>query len=89
MLERILKSSAVLLIGCLLLPGCGNLTKSGRQQIAYRRYVRKCSHMREHQRVRITKRQQRIPEHRPSEYQVNTGVVSSPQSVTSGESQGN
>lgn len=89
MLERILKSLAILLIGCFLLPGCGNFTKSGRQQMAYQKYVRKCSHGRERQRKIVTKRQQRVPAYKPSEYEVTTGVVDSPQSVTSGESQGN
>jgi hypothetical protein len=88
MLERILKFSAVLLIGCLLLPGCSHFTKSGRQQIAYQRYVKKCGHMRTHQRTKITKQQQRVPDSKSSKYEVNSGVVSSPQSVSSAESQG-
>ena len=86
MLERILKLSAVLLLGCFLAPGCAHFTKSGRQQLAYQRYVKKCMHRRNTQRFRLTKQQQRIPDYKPSKYEVKTGVVDSPQAVTAGES---
>jgi len=92
MLERILKFSAILLVGCFLLPGCAHFTKSGRQQLAYERYVKKCVHRRNRGRMKITKQQQRVPDYRPSKYEVQSAVVDSPQSVTAsepaGESQG-
>ena len=88
MLERILKFSAILLVGCFLLPGCAHFTKSGRQQLAYERYVKKCMHRRNRQRVKIAKQQQQIPDYKPSKYEVKSGVVDSPQSVTTSESSG-
>ncbi len=47
-LKRVVKFLAVILVICLVLPGCSWMTKSGRQQMAYRNYVRK--HIRERQR---------------------------------------
>src|SRR2546430_12186081 len=70
MLERILKFSAILLVGCFLLPGCAHFTKSGRQQLAYERYVKKCVHRRNRQRVKIAKQQQQIPDYKPLKYEV-------------------
>jgi hypothetical protein len=48
MRERIIKSSAAMLLLSLALTGCSLMTKSGRQQLAYRNYVRK--HTRERDR---------------------------------------
>ena len=38
-----MKQVSVLLLAALLLPGCSMFSKSGRQQAAYARYVRKMS----------------------------------------------
>jgi hypothetical protein len=90
MLERIAKPLAITLIICLALPGCAHFTKSGRAQLAYQRYVQKRSHMRYRQRVKMKTPRQPIPAYAPSDYKIRAGAVdaSSPQSVSSGESQG-
>jgi hypothetical protein len=86
MLERILRAVAVILISCLVLPGCAHFTKSGRQQLAYARYVKKCSHNRVRLQTKFKKvRMPKVPD--PSDYKVNTAIVESPQSVTAAESQ--
>jgi len=89
MLGRILKSSAVILVGCLILPGCAHFTKSGRTQLAYQRYVRKWSHKRDRQRVKMKTPRRPIPAYAPSDYEIRARAsdASSPQSITSGESQ--
>ena len=86
-LERpaILRIIVALLIASFFLPGCAYLSKNGRQQMAYQRYVKKCRKMRDRQKVKITKEQRKIPPYKESEWQVTTGVVSSPESVSSGE----
>jgi hypothetical protein len=86
MLKRIRRSSALILVVCFALPACSMLTKSGRQQLAYQRYVRKCSHRRDRQRAKM--KTPRIPTFAPSENKINTEVGGSPESVTSGQSQG-
>src|SRR2546428_5079130 len=48
MRERIIKSSAAMLLLSFALTGCSLMTKGGRQQLAYRNYVRK--HVRERDR---------------------------------------
>ena len=90
MLERIAKPLAIILILCLSLPGCAHFTKSGRAQLAYESYVRKRSHMRYRQRVKMKTPRHLIPAYAPSDYKTRAGAVdaASPQSVTSGESQG-
>jgi hypothetical protein len=85
MLDRILKFFAVVLVSCFLLPGCAYMSKSGRQQMAYERYVQKSIHRRNKGKMKITKEQQRIPDSKPSKYEVKSGVVDSPQSVTTNE----
>src|SRR5438128_12638998 len=85
MLERNLKRIALVLVGCLLIPGCAHFTKSGRQQLAYEKYVRKQSGNRARQRVKTKKL--RIPVLQPSQPKVNTSVNNSPQSMTSAGSQ--
>jgi hypothetical protein len=89
MLERILKSLAVILASCLILPGCAYFTKSGRQQLAYEKYVRKCSYTRDRQRSKMKMPRMAIPASTPSENRVSAEVVDapSPQSVTMGDSQ--
>lgn len=83
MLERIIKLTAVLLIGSVVLPGCSQFTHSGRQQAAYRRYVKKCSKNRVKWRNKLAKKKARIPNHQLSEYRVDAAAVDGPQSVSS------
>jgi hypothetical protein len=86
MLEQIAKRAALILLACFLLPSCSHFTQSGRQQLAYAKYVRKQSGIRKHQQVKFkTPRMPKAPELSPDH--VATGVSESPQSVTSGESQ--
>jgi hypothetical protein len=88
MLERIAKPLAITLMICLALPGCAHFTKSGRAQLAYERYVRKRSHVRYRQIVKMKTPRHPIPPYAPSDYKVRAGAAdaSSPQSATSGES---
>ena len=86
MLERILRAAAVILISCLVFSGCSHFTKSGRQQLAYARYVKKCSHNRVRQQTKFKKvLMPKVPD--PSDNKVKTEIVESPQSVTAAESQ--
>jgi uncharacterized lipoprotein len=86
MLERILKYLLLVALAVAPLPGCSYMSKSGRQQRAYQRYVNKQSGKRtKMQKKTKTPRMPRTPG--PSENKVNTGVNESPQSVRSGESQ--
>ena len=48
------------------MPGCSMLTKSGRQQRAYSKYVRKMSASRDKQRIREIKQRAEMPKLRPS-----------------------
>jgi hypothetical protein len=86
MLEQIARRAALILLACFLLPSCSHFTQSGRQQLAYAKYVRKQSGIRKRQQVKFkTPRMPKAPELSPDH--VATGVSESPQSVTSGESQ--
>jgi hypothetical protein len=85
MLERFAKSLAVVLIACIGFSGCAHFTKSGRQQLAYQKYVRKCSYTRDRQASKM--KMPRIPMFAPSRDKVTADVGSSPESVRSGESQ--
>ena len=86
MLERTLRSFLVVALAAAFLPGCSYMTKSGRQQMAYQRYIKKCS-------GRQTKLNKKIKAPRmprtpgPSDNHINTEVNESPQSVSSAESQ--
>jgi hypothetical protein len=86
MLERFAKLLALIFIAVTLLDGCAYFSKSGRQQLAYEKYVRKCSKNRDRQRAKM--KAPRIPKFEPSEPKETTQLGGSPQSVTSpGESQ--
>jgi hypothetical protein len=88
MLERTLKPITLVLIGCLALSGCAHFTKSGRQQLAYKKYVRKQSGMRARQQAKM--KTPRMPSVLPpSQPKTTTEVSGSPLSVTSSESQTN
>jgi uncharacterized lipoprotein len=85
MVERILKYLLLVALAVAPLSGCAYMSKSGRQQLAYQRYVKKYSGKR-------TKLQKKIKAPRiprtpgPSNNKVNSEVSESPQSVTSGGS---
>jgi hypothetical protein len=84
MLERAAKSIAVILISCLILPGCAHFTKAGRQRLAYQRYVKKYSGRRIKQQAKFKK--VKMPAWQtPSENRVSTQVGGSPESVTASE----
>lgn len=86
MLEQTVRRTSLVLIGCLLLPSCAHFTQSGRQQLAYAKYVRKQSHNRVRQQTKFKKtRMPTAP--MPSDPTVTSGTSESPQSVTSGQSQ--
>jgi hypothetical protein len=88
MLEQTLRRVTLVLVGCLALTGCAHFTKSGRQQLAYQKYVRKQSGKRARQQVKM--KTLRVPSVlRPSEPKVTTEVNNSPQAVTSAGSQTN
>lgn len=82
-----MKSSIVVLFAALLLlPGCSMLTKSGRQQAAYERYVRKMSLGRVRQQKLFHNGRPPMPITQPSEPSETTATVaaeSGPVSVTS------
>jgi hypothetical protein len=87
MLERIVKTTAAVLLLATALPGCSMLTAQGRQQRAYERYVRKCGHRRDQLQAKMMKAP-RIPTFAPSEPKTTTELGGSPKSVTSSESEG-
>ena len=81
---QIVGRTAVILIGCLLLPSCAHFTQSGRQQAAYSKYVKKQSQNRVRQQTKFKKI--RVPSPGSSEPKEITGASQGPQSVSSGES---
>jgi hypothetical protein len=83
MLEQIARRAAVILIGCLILPSCAHFTQSGRQQLAYARYVRKQSGIRQRQQVKFKKtRMPKLPPADQNKDRVNAESSESPQSVS-------
>ena len=85
MLEPMFKLLAVILISCLALNGCGYLSKDGRQQIAYARYVKK--HSGKNARNRVKFKAPRMPALLPpSPSKVTAEVSESPQSISTGGS---
>jgi hypothetical protein len=87
MLEQTSRSLTILLALGLAVSGCAHFTKSGRQQLAYQKYVRKQSGLRFRQQVKM--KTPRVPTASPSEPKINATAIDSPQSVTSAESQTN
>ena len=49
---RLLKVSAAILLFSVICPGCAYMSKSGRQQLAYQRYIRKHVRQRQHELAR-------------------------------------
>lgn len=86
MLGQVLKWLTPILISCLAFPGCAHFTKSGRQQLAYEKYVRKQSGIRARQQAKVRKVHVRVPSALPSDPKVSAGAYDSPQSVTTAES---
>jgi uncharacterized protein YceK len=91
MLERILKSIALVLIVCLLLPGCSHFSPSARKQAAYQKYVQKQMSMRAKMRAKYQAKYKSpkmpVMPSTPSEPKITAGAGSGPQSVTSAQSQ--
>jgi hypothetical protein len=85
MLEQFARPLTIALVVATMLPGCAYFTKNGRQQLAYQKYVRKCSYTRDRQASKM--KMPRIPMFAPSRDKVTADVGSSPESVRSGESQ--
>jgi Na+-translocating ferredoxin:NAD+ oxidoreductase RnfC subunit len=75
MREQIIKTSAAILLICFACSSCAYMTKSGRQQMAYRHYVRK--HIRERQRriARATAQAERNPKRQRSSIQPSAPIV--------------
>jgi hypothetical protein len=61
-----MKSLSVVLLLALGMPACSMLTKSGRQERAYSKYVRKMSASRDKQRIREIKQRAEMPKLRPA-----------------------
>jgi hypothetical protein len=76
--KRLLNLASAILIGCLLLPGCAYLSKNGRQQMAYQRYVKKCMKMKYRRQAKIYKQQQRIPHAPKTKWEVTASKTDSP-----------
>jgi hypothetical protein len=86
MLERAAKLLAVALIIATLFDGCAYFSKNGRQQLAYERYVRKCSKQRDRYRAKMKTKAPKIPKYEPSDPKETTQLGGSPESVSSGQS---
>jgi hypothetical protein len=86
-LERAAKLLALVFLAATLLDGCAYFSKNGRQQMAYERYVRKCSKQRDRYRAKMKTKAPKIPKYEPSEPKETSEVAGSPQSVTSGQTQ--
>jgi hypothetical protein len=84
MLERRLGLVAFMCAVICLLPACAHFSSSGRQQLAYARYVRKQSH----NRVKMTTKYKkvRMPKGSSAEPKI-SGTSESPLSVNSSEAQ--
>jgi hypothetical protein len=76
--KRLLNLASAILIGCLFLPGCAYLSKNGRREMAYQRYVRKCMKMKYRQQAKVRKQQQRIPHAPKTKWEVTTSKADSP-----------
>jgi hypothetical protein len=86
MLERLAKSVALVFLAATLLNGCAYFSKNGRQQMAYERYIRKCSKQRDRTRAKMKIKAPKIPKYEPSDPKETTQLGGSPESVTSGQS---
>jgi uncharacterized lipoprotein len=84
MLERIATCLLFLTLALGPLSGCAYMSKTGRQQMAYQHYIKKCSG-----RQLKVKKKMKSPKMPPtpglSDHHVTTGVSETPQSVSSSE----
>src|SRR6266550_5975945 len=86
MLGPVLKYFVLVAIAATSLSSCSYMTQSGRQQMAYQRYVRKMSGRQTKIKKKIkAPKMPRTPDLSPNK--TNTEVIGTPQSVRSGESQ--
>jgi hypothetical protein len=76
--KRLLNLASAILIGCLPLSGCAYLSKNGRQEMAYQRYVKKCMKMKYRRQAKIMKQQQRIPHAPKTKWEVTARATDSP-----------
>jgi hypothetical protein len=84
MLEQPLRSIGIALIaGSVFLSSCSYMTRSGRQQMAYRNYVKKYSHNRVKQQTKFKKI--KTPQPPQTQEAVRTASSSGPQSVSSAQ----
>lgn len=81
MVERFSKLLACAVIAATLLDGCAYFSKSGRQQMAYEKYVRKCSKTRDRQWRKM--KAPRMPALESSEPKETKQLSGSPESVSS------
>jgi Na+-translocating ferredoxin:NAD+ oxidoreductase RnfC subunit len=75
MREQIIKTSAALLLICFACSSCAYMTKSGRQQMAYRHYVRKHIRERERRIARATAQAERNQKRLRSSIQPSAPIV--------------
>ena len=54
MVERFKTFTALLLLACMATSGCSSFSKQGRQEAAYRKYIRKVRHDRDKQMAKET-----------------------------------
>jgi uncharacterized lipoprotein len=88
MLERTLKYLVIAAVAAAPLTSCSYLSSSGRQQMAYQRYVRKMSGKKMKLKNKI--KAPKVPKNPgPSENNIKSDVTDSPQSVRSSESGNN
>jgi len=84
MLERTFSYLLIATFVVAPMSGCGYMTQNGRQQMAYQRYVKKCSGRQMKQQKKYKKVHMPLTPG-PSEDQITTQVGDSPQSVHSNE----
>jgi PBP1b-binding outer membrane lipoprotein LpoB len=63
---RLMKSLCLVLLLALITPGCSRFSKSGRQERAYSKYVRKMSANRDKQQLREIRQRAEMPKLRPT-----------------------
>ncbi len=84
MLEQPLRLIAIALLAVsVFLSGCSYMTKSGRDQMAYRNYVKKYSHNRVKQKTKFKKI--RMPQPPQTQESVKTAASGAPQSMSSSQ----
>lgn len=83
MLEQTRRSTIAFLLTAILLSGCSYATSSGRQQMAYARYVKKYSHKRIKQQTKFKKlKMPKMPLTPPAQPIMTNSSNDGPQSVS-------